>query len=248
MKLDYLNENQIKAIKHKDGPMLVLAGAGSGKTSVLTKRVAYLIESGVNPYNILAITFTNKAALEMKERILSILGNTARQIQISTFHSLGLKIIKENIEYLIYDKNFVILDSDDTLTLLKKIIKNMNLDTKIYIPRVVRSKISNVKNELMSIDEFKKIEFDDNIIKIYKEYINTLVNNNSVDFDDLLILPIKLFKENPNILMKYQERFKYLLIDEYQDTNEAQYILTKMLSAKYKNIFVVGDADQSIYA
>ena len=247
MNISKLNINQQKAVKHIDGPMLVLAGAGSGKTSVLTNRIAYLIENGIEPYNILAITFTNKAAKEMKDRVISLIGNIAYNIQISTFHSLGLRIIKENYQALGYDKNFVILDSDDTLTVVKKIMKELNLNPKFYNARDIRNKISSAKNELMSVNEFSKVEYDSQIVKIYEKYNQKLIKNNSVDFDDLLILPIKLFKENKTILEKYQDKFKYILIDEYQDTNEAQYIFTKMLASKYKNIFVVGDNDQAIY-
>jgi len=243
-----LNDKQIEAIKHIDGPMLVLAGAGSGKTSVLTNRVAYLIESGVLPSNILAITFTNKAAREMKERILKLIGASSYQIQISTFHSLGLKILRSHYEKLGYDKNFVIIDSDDSLTIIKKIMKELNLDPKYYNAKNIRSKISSARNELLSVSEYKKQEFDNNIIRIYSRYLEKLKLSNSIDFDDLLVLPIELFKRYPNVLAEYQEQYKYVLIDEYQDTNEAQYVFSKMLSSKYRNLFVVGDADQSIYA
>lgn len=248
MNIETLNNPQQEAVKHINGPMLVLAGAGSGKTKVLTNRIAYLIENGIYPGNILAITFTNKAAKEMKERVINLIGNDAYNIQISTFHSLGLKIIKENYEYLGYDKNFIILDSDDTLTVVKKIIKDLNMNPAYYNAKDIRNKISSAKNELISPEEYHRLEFDNKIVEVYKKYCQKLKANNSVDFDDLLILPIKLFKENKQILTNYQERYKYILIDEYQDTNEAQYIFSKMLSDKYKNIFVVGDNDQAIYA
>ena len=248
MDLSRLNDRQKEAVLHIDGPMLVLAGAGSGKTSVLTNRIAYLIEQGVFPGNILAITFTNKAAKEMKDRVVNLIGTDAYNIQISTFHSLGLKILKENYEVLGYNKNFVILDSDDTLTVVKKIMKDMNLNPKFYNAKVIRNKISSAKNELMSIREFGKLEYDKNIVSVYEKYNNKLKINNSVDFDDLLVLPIKLFKDHPSILESYQLRYKYILIDEYQDTNEAQYMFSKMLSSKYRNLFVVGDNDQAIYA
>ena len=248
MDLSGLNKQQIEAVKHINGPMLVLAGAGSGKTKVLTSRIAYLIEQGVSIDNILAITFTNKAAKEMKEREIKLIGYDAKSIQISTFHSLGLKIIKENYARLGYKSNFVILDSDDTLTVVKKIMKDLNLNSKFYNARDIRNKISSAKNELMDPEKYSKVEFDSNIIEVYRKYNKKLLINNSVDFDDLLILPIKLFRQYPDVLKYYQDKYKYVLIDEYQDTNEAQYIFSKMLCNNHKNIFVVGDNDQAIYA
>ena len=246
--MNSLNEQQQIAVEHQDGPMLVLAGAGSGKTKVLTSRIATLIDKGVSPANILAITFTNKAAKEMKQRVYNMIGTDANYIQISTFHSLGLKIIKENYEFLGYEKNFIILDSDDTLTVVKKLMKDLNMNPKYYNARDIRNKISSAKNELITPEKMKRIEFDEKIVLLYKKYCEKLKLGNSVDFDDLLILPIKLFKLSDSILNSYQERYKYVLIDEYQDTNEAQYIFSKLLCQKYKNIFVVGDNDQAIYA
>ena len=248
MTLQKLNKEQGKAVNHIDGPMLVLAGAGSGKTKVLTNRIANLIENGISPYNILAITFTNKAAKEMKDRVYKLIGSSANNIQISTFHSLGLKILKDNYSYLGYDRNFTIIDSDDVLTIIKKILKDLNLSKELYNPREIKNKISSAKNEMMTVDSFSKVEFDHNTVEIYRLYQKKLKNGNSVDFDDLLVLPIKLFKNYPNILNEYQERYKYILIDEYQDTNEAQYTFSKLLAYKYRNIFVVGDNDQAIYA
>lgn len=248
MKTLELNPNQQKAVNHIEGPMLVLAGAGSGKTKVLTNRIANLIENGVSPYNILAITFTNKAAKEMKDRVVNLIGESVNNIQISTFHSLGVKILKENYTLLGYERNFTIIDSDDALTIIKKIMKDLNMNKEYYNPREIRNKISSAKNEMMDIDKFSKIEFDHKIVEVYKTYQKKLKQGNSVDFDDLLILPIKLFKNYPNILNDYQERYKYILIDEYQDTNEAQYTFSRLLSSKYRNIFVVGDNDQAIYA
>ncbi len=251
MNLDGLNDKQLEAVKHPSGPLLVLAGAGSGKTKVLTTKVAYLVnEIGVNPYNILAITFTNKAAKEMKQRVLKMLGPDAYNIQISTFHSFGLLLVRENYELLGFDKNFTILDSDDSLTIIKKILKDMNLDPKIYNPRGIRNKISSAKNELMDskyYSRFANNEYEEIVLSVFEKYEKRLKKNNSLDFDDLLLFPIKLFKENPDILEKYQARFKYILVDEYQDTNEAQYRLIKMLGSKYRNVCVVGDLDQSIY-
>lgn len=243
-----LNPNQQKAVNHIEGPMLVLAGAGSGKTKVLTNRIANLIDNGISPYNILAITFTNKAAKEMKDRVISLIGVTASSIQISTFHSLGLRILKENYSLLGYERNFTIIDSDDVLTIIKKIMKDLNMSKEHYNPREIKNKISSAKNEMMDIEKFSKIEFDHKIVEVYKTYQKKLKQGNSVDFDDLLILPIKLFKNYPSVLEDYQDRYKYILIDEYQDTNEAQYTFTRLLSAKYRNIFVVGDNDQAIYA
>ena len=248
MDLNGLNKEQKEAVTHVNGPMLVLAGAGSGKTRVLTNRIAYLIENGINAENILAITFTNKAAKEMKERVFKLIGSQANSIQISTFHSLGLRLLKENYSRLGYKSNFVILDSDDTLTVVKKIMKEMNLNPKFYNAREIRNKISSAKNELMTPSQYSKVEFDQNIIQVYEKYSKKLVINNSVDFDDLLLLPIKLFKEYPDVLKHYQDKYKYVLIDEYQDTNEAQYIFSKMLCNNHRNIFVVGDNDQAIYA
>ena len=249
--IEELNEKQNEAVLYNEGPLLLLAGAGSGKTKVLTTKIAYLIsEKDVSPYNILAITFTNKAAKEMKERINALVGSLSKNIQISTFHSFGLKLLRENYKYLGYESNFSIMDSDDSLTIVKKILKNMGLDPKIYNPKAIRNKISSCKNELITPDAYTKFvvsEFEEVVHKVFTKYEQTLKENNSVDFDDLLILPIKLFKENKEVLEKYQERYKYILIDEYQDTNEAQYILTKMISSKYQNICCVGDNDQAIY-
>ena len=250
--LENLNKEQLEAIKTTEGPLLVLAGAGSGKTRVLTTRVAYLVsEMGIDPSNILAITFTNKAAKEMKDRIYKMLGSLAYDIQISTFHSFGLSILKEHYKELGYDKNFTILDSDDSLTVVKKILKDLDLDPKKYNYKMIRNRISSAKNELMSpkdLERFIGNDIDQLVVDVYRKYQDKLEINNSLDFDDLLMLPITLFRKYPDILAKYQERFKYVLIDEYQDTNEAQYILTKLISSKYKNICVVGDNDQSIYS
>ena len=252
MDLTKLNDKQREAVMETDGPILVLAGAGSGKTRVLTTKVAYLVlEKDVLPENILAITFTNKAAKEMKERVHKMLGSDSYRIQISTFHSFGLLLVKENYDKLGFDKNFTILDSDDVLTIIKRILKDMNLDPKVYNPRAIRNKISSAKNELMDSNYYSRFansEYEEIVLEIFRKYEKKTSKNNSLDFDDLLLLPIKLFKENPDILKKYQERFKYILVDEYQDTNEAQYKMIKMLSAKYKNICVVGDIDQSIYS
>lgn len=250
--LEGLNLKQKEAVTTTEGPLLVLAGAGSGKTKVLTTRIAYLInEKGVSPYDILAITFTNKAAKEMKNRIINMIGTIGYDMQISTFHSFGLYIIKNNYDKLGYKQNFTIMDSDDTLTIIKKIMKEMNLDPKIYNPKAIRNSISSAKNELVKSSDYSKFvgnDFENIVFEVYKKYDNMLIQNNALDFDDLLMRPILLFNNNPNVLKEYQERFKYILVDEYQDTNQAQYILIKMLSSKYKNICVVGDNDQAIYS
>ena len=252
MNLDLLNNEQRKAVTTTEGPLLVLAGAGSGKTRVLTTRIAYLIEElGISPDNILAITFTNKASKEMKERILGMLGPIAYKIQISTFHSFGLYLLKKHYELLGYDHNFTILDSDDVLTLIKKIIKDMNLDPKEYNPKAIRNQISGAKNQLMDAEEYSKYannSYEEIVVDVYRKYEKKLKLNNSFDFDDLLMMPLKLFRMYPNILKEYQEKYQYILVDEYQDTNEAQYVMVKMLAAKYKNICVVGDESQAIYS
>ncbi len=246
---DKLNDRQKEAVMHIDGPCLVIAGAGSGKTKVLTTRIAHLIESGISDYNILAITFTNKAAKEMRERLNLLVPDN--HVFVGTFHSFGLKIIRENLEHLGMNKNFTILDSDDVLSLIKKIMKEHNIDPKEVSPYYVRSKISFIKNELLvesELDRYFNTYVDGKVVEVYKEYDNVLRRNNSVDFDDLLALPVKLFKNNKDVLDKYQEHYKYILIDEYQDTNEVQYKMSKLIGSKYQNIFVVGDANQSIYS
>ena len=252
MNLENLNDRQKEAVLYNDGPLLIIAGAGAGKTKTLTTKIAYLIEEeNVNPANILAITFTNKAAKEMKDRLFMLVGDLAKKLQVSTFHSFGLKLLRDNYETLGYDKNFVIMDSDDSLTVVKKIIKDMGYDPKIYNPRAIRNKISSCKNEMMSPEAYEKYavsDYEKVIQQVYSKYEIKLQRNNSVDFDDLLLLPIELFKKNPDILDKYQDLYQYLLIDEYQDTNEAQYILTKLLCAKNRKITCVGDDSQSIYS
>ena len=252
MNLDDLNDRQKEAVLYNEGPLLIIAGAGAGKTKTLTTKITYIIEElHESPYSILAITFTNKAAKEMKDRIYASIGSEAKKLTVSTFHSFGLKLLRENFETLGYDKNFVIMDSDDSLTVVKKILKDMNLDPKIYNPRAIRNKISGCKNEMMTPAMYERLAVSDyeKVIKeVYEKYDNKLRRNNSVDFDDLLLLPIKLFREHPDVLDRYQDLYKYILIDEYQDTNEAQYILTKMLSEKYRLITCVGDDSQSIYS
>ena len=249
MNLENLNDKQKEAVNITEGPLLVIAGAGSGKTKVLTTKVAHLVlDCNVSPENILAITFTNKAAREMKDRIISMVGNIAYQIQISTFHSFGLSILKNHYDKVGLEKNFTILDSDDCNTLIKNILKDMNVDENY---KGIRNIISNNKNSLISPVEYERFvntDYDKIALEVYERYQNRLKRNNSVDFDDLLYLPIVLFKNNKDVLEEYQNKYKYVLIDEYQDTNEAQYKLTKMICSKYKNICAVGDDSQSIYS
>ncbi len=246
--LDQLNQAQKEAVLHKEGPCLVIAGAGSGKTKVLTTRIAQLIDNGVKPYQILAITFTNKAAKEMRDRLNILVPN--HDTFVGTFHSFGLRIIRENYLKIGLDRNFTILDGDDVLSLVKKIMKEKGIDSKECAPSYIKNRISFIKNEMLSITEIEKYltnEPEKIATSVYQEYCIRLKKNNSVDFDDLLSLPVELFLKNPEILEHYQEKFRYILIDEYQDTNEVQYKLTKLLAKKYQNIFVVGDPDQSIY-
>ncbi len=246
-----LNDKQLEAVKHMERPCLVLAGAGSGKTRVLTERIVNLIDNGVSPYNILAITFTNKAAKEMRTRVENKLGYETNSIFIGTFHSFGLRILRENYVDIGYTSNITILDTDDVKTIVKRILKQNGYDPAKYEIRTIINKISSAKNDGISPNEYSKLFLNDLDIVIglvYKEYTKLLKDNNSVDFDDLLLKPVELFKKNKSILEKYQERFKYILVDEYQDTNGIQYELCKLLAGKYKNIFVVGDANQSIYS
>ena len=246
--LEELNDKQLEAVVHVDGPCLVLAGAGSGKTKVLTTRIARLIDCGIPSYNILAITFTNKAAKEMKDRLEKIVpGNYAF---VGTFHSLGVRILREHADIMGYDKNYSIIDSDDALSIIKRIMKEKMIGNSDITPSFVRNKISSIKNDMLSdseIDNYFSSGNDVIIKEVFYEYQRILRQNNSVDFDDLLLLPVRMFIEHKDILESYQDKFKYILVDEYQDTNEVQYKLSKLLASKYKNIFVVGDPDQSIY-
>lgn len=250
--IESLNERQKEAVLYNDGPLLIIAGAGAGKTKTLTTKIAYLIEKGLaNSYNILAITFTNKAAKEMKDRLYLLIGDLSKKVQVSTFHSFGLKLLRENYKKLGYESNFVIMDSDDSLTVVKKIVKDLGYDPKLYNPRAIRNKISSCKNEMMTPEIYERYavsDYEKVMYQVYEKYEEKLKKNNSVDFDDLLLLPIKLFKENPEVLEEYQNLYRYILIDEYQDTNQAQYILSKLISAKNRKITCVGDDSQSIYS
>lgn len=249
---DTLNDRQCEAVKHTEGPLLITAGAGSGKTKVLTCRIAHLLELGVAPYRILAITFTNKAAKEMKERVTNLVGAQADSIWLSTFHSFCAKLLRFEVDgFHGYTRNFTIYDSSDQLVLVKDCLKKLNLDDKQFTPRSVLGTISSAKNVLMDAKAFAaKVSdfYEQKVADVYALYQEKLRENNAVDFDDLLFLAVRLLQENEEVREKYQSRFQYILVDEYQDTNHAQYALTKILAARWRNICVVGDADQSIYA
>lgn len=249
---DTLNDRQCEAVKHTEGPLLITAGAGSGKTKVLTCRIAHLLELGVAPYRILAITFTNKAAKEMKERVTNLVGVQADSIWLSTFHSFCAKLLRFEVDgFHGYTRNFTIYDSSDQLVLVKDCLKKLNLDDKQFMPRSVLGTISSAKNVLMDAKAFaaKASDFyEQKVADVYALYQEKLRENNAVDFDDLLFLAVRLLQEKEDVREKYQSRFQYILVDEYQDTNHAQYALTKILAARWRNICVVGDADQSIYA
>ena len=250
--LETLNPPQREAVQHTEGPVLILAGAGSGKTRVLTHRIAYLIEEkGVNPWNILAITFTNKAAGEMRERVDKIVGFGAESIWVSTFHSTCVRILRRYIDRLGYDNSFTIYDTDDQKTLMKDICKYLQIDTKVFKERNLLSAISSAKNEMITPEEYRlKAEGDfgrQKIATVYEEYEKQMRANNALDFDDLLLKAVQLFQTQPDVLEYYQERFRYIMVDEYQDTNTVQFQFISILAAKYRNLCVVGDDDQSIY-
>ena len=249
---DTLNKEQKEAVLHTEGPLLLLAGAGSGKTRVLTHRVAYLIdELGVNPWNILAITFTNKAAQEMRERVDQIAGFGADQVWVATFHATCMRILRRHIDRLGYDTNFTIYDTDDQKTVIKQVCKRLNIGTKMYKERTLLSEISSAKDELVDVREFEVKSVGDYrksvTAKVYREYQDTLKKSNALDFDDIIVKTVELFKSCPEVLYNYQERFRYIMVDEYQDTNTAQFELIRLLADGYRNLCVVGDDDQSIY-
>ncbi|WP_078550241.1 DNA helicase PcrA [Litchfieldia alkalitelluris] len=249
--LSGLNPQQQEAVKATDGPLLLMAGAGSGKTRVLTHRIAYLMaEKEVAPWNILAITFTNKAAREMKDRVAAIVGGAADEIWISTFHSMCVRILRRDIDRIGISRNFSILDTGDQLSVIKSILKEKNLDPKKNDPRSILGSISSAKNELMTPEEYAKQAggyYEQTVSDVYTEYQRKLKKNQSLDFDDLIMTTIQLFQRVPEVLANYQRKFQYIHVDEYQDTNHAQYLLVKLLAARFKNICVVGDSDQSIY-
>ncbi|HAQ08840.1 MAG TPA: ATP-dependent DNA helicase PcrA, partial [Bacillus bacterium] len=249
--LNGLNPEQQTAVKTTDGPLLLMAGAGSGKTRVLTHRIAFLmVEKGVNPYNILAITFTNKAAREMRERIQKMMGGAADDIWISTFHSMCVRILRRDIDRLGFNRNFTILDSTDQQSVIKSILKEKNMDPKKYDPRAILGTISSAKNELITPEEYAKTAgdyFSQKVSDVYVEYQRKLRKNQALDFDDLIMTTITLFMRVPEVLEYYQRKFQYIHVDEYQDTNRAQYMLVKLLAQRFQNLCVVGDSDQSIY-
>ena len=250
--LDGLNREQQQAVQHTEGSLLILAGAGSGKTKVLTVRIAYLLAQGVNPYEILAITFTNKAAKEMKSRVEGLVGDVANRIWLSTFHSFCAKFLRFELDnFLGYNSNFTIYDTSDSQVVIKAALKALNLDDKYYPVGAMISAISDAKNKLMFASDYRKQARDfyqQKVADVYEYYERELRKNNALDFDDLLLVAVKLLQSNAAVLEKYSKRFKYVMIDEYQDTNHAQYLLAYLLSSHWKNIAVVGDADQSIYA
>lgn len=246
-----LNPEQQKAVKATDGPLLIMAGAGSGKTRVVTHRIAYLmVEKGVNPYNILAITFTNKAAREMRERITKMMGGAAEEIWISTFHSMCVRILRRDIDRIGFNRNFTILDTTDQLSVIKGILKDKNIDPKKFDPRAILGTISSAKNELITTEEYAKTAggyFEQVVSDVYEEYQKRLRKNQALDFDDLIMTTIHLFQRVPEVLEYYQRKFQYIHVDEYQDSNKAQYLLVKLLASRFRNLCVVGDSDQSIY-
>lgn len=246
-----LNPPQQEAVEHMEGPLLILAGAGSGKTRVITHRVAYLMEQGINPYNILAITFTNKAAGEVRERVDDMLGYGSESVWISTFHSLCVRILRRNIEQIGYASNFTIYDTDDQKRVIKEVTKYLQMDPKMYPERMLMAEISRAKENFISPHEYdleaqgeyRKMQ----IARVYIEYQKRMHSNNALDFDDLLYKTVQLFQDYPEVLERYQERFRYIMVDEYQDTNQIQFLLVRQIARKYRNLCVVGDDDQSIY-
>lgn len=246
-----LNPEQAEAVKHGDGPLLIMAGAGSGKTRVLTHRMVYLIaEKGVPHWSILAITFTNKAAREMKERVAKIAGGQADEMWISTFHSMCVRILRRDIDRIGINRNFTILDGSDHQTVIKRLMKELNIDVKKFEPRSILGSISSAKNELKTPKDLEKTAsgpYEQTVLKVYEAYSKELKKNQALDFDDLIMTTIKLFNQVPEVLEYYQRRFRYIMVDEYQDTNHAQYMLVKMMADRHENICVVGDSDQSIY-
>ena len=255
--LENLNESQLKATLNTEGPMIVIAGAGSGKTRVLTYKIAYLMTKGIDPFNILALTFTNKAAREMKDRIAMIVGDEAKNLWMGTFHSVFAKILRIEAEKLGYTSNFTIYDTEDSQKLVSSIIKELNLDKEIYKYKSIFARISSLKNSLITpkayrqnvdLIESDKIAKRTSFIEVYVEYINRCFKSGAMDFDDLLLKTNELLSKFPDVLAKYQNLFRYILVDEYQDTNHSQYLIVKALSDKFQNICVVGDDAQSIYS
>ena len=252
MNLEQLNPQQRKAVKLTGGPILIFAGAGSGKTRVLTHKIAYLVqEVGLPADNILAVTFTNKAADEMKKRVQELLNVDVSAMSVGTFHSISARILRKEIHQLGYNNDFVIYDMEDSRALVKGVIRDLNLDEKTFVPKAVQAQISKVKNKMISPELMTKTTegfFDEKVSEIYGLYQDSLRGNNALDFDDLLLKPLELFKEHPRRLKFYQEKYQYVLVDEYQDTNKPQFELIHALSSKHRDVCVVGDDDQSIYS
>src|SRR5690625_765940 len=249
--LQGLNKEQQQAVKHTDGPLLIMAGAGSGKTRILTHRIAYLLdEKEVSPRNVLAITYTNKAAREMRQRVHKLVGKGSDQIWVSTFHSMCVRILRRDIDRIGYNQSFTILDSSDQLSVIKQVLRDLNIDPKKFDPRAMLGQISNAKNELITYEEYNnKVGnfFERQVGQVYEAYQKVLIKNQSLDFDDLIMQTTHLFARVPEVLEYYQRRFQYIHVDEYQDTNHAQYQLVKQLASRLQNLCVVGDSDQSIY-
>lgn len=248
--LSVLNEEQRKAVEEIEGPSMIIAGAGSGKTRVLTYKIAHLIESGVNPFEILALTFTNKAAREMKERVDNLVGHYSQKLWMGTFHSIFAKILRFDGDKLGYTRNFSIYDSDDAVNAVKQSMISCSIPTENPTPKTIYGYISNLKNKMVLPHEFSSIAknpLELKVATIYKDYQQVLRKSNAMDFDDLLLNPIYLFRQFPDVLERYQDRFKFILVDEYQDTNKAQYLIVKLLASKYRNLTIVGDDAQSIY-
>lgn len=250
-RLEDLNPVQRQAVEHRDGPLLILAGAGSGKTRVLTYRIAHLVAQGIDPWNILAITFTNKAAQEMRERVAALVGSEGRGLWVATFHSACVRILRSEIEHLPgYNRSFVIYDSGDQQAVIKSCMKELNIDDKKFPPRAIGGVISDAKNKLLNPEAFSQRAtdyFEQKAEKVYTLYQRKLKANNALDFDDIIMLTVRILREKPEVLAHYQEKFRYILVDEYQDTNHAQYALINLLAKRYRNLCVVGDDDQSIY-
>lgn len=247
--LEGLNDKQYEAVVNYEGPSLVIAGAGSGKTKVLTHKIAYLIqEIGVKPWNILAITFTNKAANEMKERVEKLVGDVSKDMWIGTFHSICVRILRRYIDRIGFDSSFIIFDTSDQKTMIKNCLKDLNIDDKMFTDRSVQFEISNAKNEMLEPETYlAKANGDfrkEKIASVYSLYQKRLKENNAIDFDDIINFTIKILTENPDVLEHYSEKFKYVLVDEYQDTNKAQFMLVSLFASRYGNITVVGDNDQ----
>lgn len=245
-----LNPQQLEAVRRTEGPLIIFAGAGSGKTRVLTYRIAHLLNMGISPFRVMAVTFTNRAAAEMRERVQQLVGSDARDLWVSTFHSMAVRILRREARFIPYDRSFIIYDSADQLTVIKHCIEELRVDDRKFRPRGVLAEISSLKNELVTPKEYLELTRnvrEETIADLYSLYQKKLLQQNAMDFDDLLVQAVELFRAEPSVLERYQDRFQYIMVDEYQDTNHAQYILVRQLAGGHRNICVVGDDDQSIY-